>query len=66
VQITGRNLLKDSGTTTTAAVGGDVRFAPYTAPATHTGAPETPTQLSVLVPVDTADGPIRVSTFNDV
>jgi hypothetical protein len=66
VVITGTNLLKDSGTTTTAAVGGDVRFAPYAATATHTGAPETPTQLSVLVPSDAADGPIRVSTFNDV
>jgi hypothetical protein len=66
VVITGTNLLKESGTTTTDAVGGDVRFAPYTATATHTGAPETPTQLSVVVPVDTADGPIRVSTFNDV
>jgi IPT/TIG domain len=66
VVITGTNLLKDSGTTTTAAVGGDVRFAPYAATATHTGAPETPTQLSVLVPSDAADGPIRVSTFNDI
>jgi IPT/TIG domain len=66
VVITGTNLLKDSGTTTIAAVGGDVRFAPYTATATHTGAPETPTQLSALVPSDAADGPIRVSTFNDV
>jgi hypothetical protein len=66
VVITGTNLLKDSATTTTAAVGGDVRFAPYAAPATHTGAPETPTQLSVVVPSDAADGPIRVSTFNDV
>jgi hypothetical protein len=66
VIITGRNLLRNSGTTTTAAVGGDVRFAPYTATATHTGTPETPTQLSVIVPVDVADGPIRVSTFNDV
>jgi hypothetical protein len=66
VVITGTNLLKDSGTTTTAAVGGDVRFAPYTATATHTGAPETPTQLSVLAPSDVADGPIRVSTFNEV
>jgi hypothetical protein len=66
VVITGTNLLKDSATTTTAAVGGDVRFAPYAATTTHTGAPETPTQLSVLVPSDAADGPIRVSTFNDV
>jgi hypothetical protein len=66
VVITGTNLLKDSGTTTTAAVGGNVRFAPYTATATHSGAPETPTQLSVVVPSDAADGQIRVSTFNDV
>ena len=66
VVITGTNLLKDSGTTTTAAMGGDVRFAPHTATATHSGAPETPTQLSVVVPSDAADGPIRVSTFNDV
>jgi IPT/TIG domain len=66
VTITGTNLLKDSGTATTAAVGGDVRFAPYTATATHSGLPEAPTQLSVVVPSDAADGPIRVSTFNDV
>jgi len=66
VTITGTNLLKDSGTATTAAVGGDVRFAPYTATATHPGAPETPTQLSVVVPSGAADGQIRVSTFNDV
>jgi hypothetical protein len=66
VVITGTNLLKYSGTTTTEAMGGDVRFAPYAATATHTGAPETPTQLSVLVPADTADGSIRLSTFNDV
>jgi IPT/TIG domain len=66
VVITGTNLLKDSATSTTAAVGGDVRFAPYAATATHTGAPETPTQLSVLVPSGAADGAIRVSTFNDV
>jgi hypothetical protein len=66
VAITGTNLLKDSGTTTTAAVGADVRFAPYTATATHSGAPETPTQLSVVVPSDAADGQIRVSTLNDV
>jgi IPT/TIG domain len=66
VTILGTNLLKSSGTATTAPVGGDVRFAPYTATATHTGAPETPKQLSVLVPLDAADGPIRVSTFNDI
>jgi IPT/TIG domain len=66
VTVIGTNLLKSSGTAATASVGGDVRFAPYTATATHTGAPETPKQLSVLVPLDAADGPIRVSTFNDV
>jgi hypothetical protein len=66
VMIIGTNLLKSSGMTTTAAVGGDVRFAPYTATATHTGTPETPTRLTVLVPPGTIDGPIRVSTFNDV
>lgn len=64
--IVGTNLLKSSGTAASPAVGGDVRFAPYTATATHTGAPETPQQLSVLVPSDAADGPIRVSTFNDI
>jgi hypothetical protein len=67
VVIAGTNLLKDSGTTTTAAEGGDVRFAPYAATATHTVPNvDTPTSLSVLVPSDAADGPIRVSTFNDV
>ena len=66
VTIVGTNLLKSSGTATTAAIGGDVRFAPYTATATHTGAPETPKQLSVVVPPDAIDGSIRVSTFNDV
>jgi hypothetical protein len=66
VIIIGTNLLKSSGMTTTAAVGGDVRFAPYTATATHTGTPETPTRHEVLVPPGTIDGPIRVSTFNDV
>jgi hypothetical protein len=67
VLIAGTNLLKDSGTTTTAAVGGDVRFAPYAATATHTVPNvDTSTSLSVLVPSDAADGPIRVSTFNDV
>jgi hypothetical protein len=64
--ILGTNLLRSSGTTTTAPVGGDVRFVPYTDTATHAGAPESPRQLSVLVPSDAADGPIRLSTFNDV
>jgi IPT/TIG domain-containing protein len=66
VTIVGTNLLKSSGTATSPAVGGDVRFAPYTDTATHTGSPETPRQLSVAVPPDAADGPIRVSTFNDI
>jgi hypothetical protein len=43
-----------------------VRFAPYTATATHTDTPETPRQLSVVVPPDADDGRIRVSTFNDI
>jgi hypothetical protein len=66
VTILGTNLLKSSGTATSPAVGGDVRFAPYTATATHTGAPETPGLLNVVVPPDAIDGSIRVSTFNDV
>ena len=66
VTIVGTNLLKSSGTATTAPVGGDVRFAPYTDTAVHTGTPETPKQLSVAVPASAADGRIRVSTFNDV
>jgi hypothetical protein len=66
VMIVGTNLLKNSGTATTASVGGDVRFAPYTATATHTETPETPRQLSVVVPANVADERIRVSTFNDI
>jgi hypothetical protein len=66
VRIIGTNLLKSSGTATTASVGGDVRFNQYTTTATHTGKPETPRQLSVVVPSGAVDGPIRVSTFNDV
>jgi IPT/TIG domain len=66
VMILGTNLLKSSGTATTASVGGDVRFGPYTSTATHTETPETPTQLNVVVPASAEDGPIRVSTFNDV
>jgi hypothetical protein len=66
VTIIGTNLLKSSGTTTTAPAGGDVRFAPYTAAATHDGTPESPRQFSVVVPPDTVDGSIRVSTFNDI
>jgi hypothetical protein len=66
VTIIGTNLLKSSGTATSPPVGGDVRFAPYTATATHTGTQESPRQLSVVVPPDTIDGQIRVSTFNDI
>jgi IPT/TIG domain len=66
VRIIGTNLLKISGTATTASVGGDVRFTPFTTTATHTVTPETPRQLSVVVPSGAADGPIRVNTFNDV
>jgi hypothetical protein len=66
VTIVGTNLLKSSGTATSPAVGGDVRFAPYTDTATHTGTPETPRQLSVAVSPGADDGRIRVSTFNDV
>ena len=66
VTILGTNLLKSSGTTATAPVGGDFRFAPYTATATHTETPENPRLLSVVVPPDAIDGSIRVSTFNDV
>ncbi|HEY3212032.1 MAG TPA: IPT/TIG domain-containing protein [Actinomycetota bacterium] len=66
VTIIGTNLLKSSGTATTAPVGGDVRFALYTDTATHTGTQESPRQLSVGVPASAADGRIRVSTFNDI
>jgi hypothetical protein len=66
VTILGTNLLKSSGTAATAPVGGDVRFAPYAATATHTGTPESPGLLSVVVPPDAVDGQIRLSTFNDV
>jgi IPT/TIG domain len=67
VTIVGTNLLKGSGTATTASVGGDVRFARYTTTATHTVPnADTSTSLSVVVPSGTADGPIRVSTFNDI
>jgi hypothetical protein len=66
VTILGTNLLKSSGTATSPAVGGDVRFAPYAATATHTETSESPRLLSVVVPLDAIDGSIRVSTFNDV
>jgi hypothetical protein len=64
VVITGTNLLASADPETTQT---EVRFAPYTASAVHTTPnAETPTTLSVVVPSDAADGPIRVSTFNDV
>jgi hypothetical protein len=66
VAIFGTNLLKSSGTTTSPPVGGDVRFAPYTETATHTGTQENPGLLIVAVPASAADGRIRVSTFNDI
>jgi IPT/TIG domain len=66
VTIFGTNLLKSSGTTTTAPIGADVRFAPYTETAIHTGTQESPRLLTVLVPPGTIDGQIRVSTFNDI
>jgi IPT/TIG domain len=66
VTIIGTNLLKSSGTVTTAPVGGDVRFAPYADTAAHTGTQESPRQLSVVVPASAVDGSIRVSTFNDI
>jgi len=66
VTITGTNLLKGDSPT-----GGDVRFSPYGdtealgfATHTNTGA-ESPTSLQVLVPSGAADGPIRVSTYNN-
>jgi hypothetical protein len=66
VTIFGTNLLKSSGTAANPLVGGDVRFAPYVDMAAHSETPETPMQLSVVVPPSAADGRIRVSTFNDV
>jgi hypothetical protein len=66
VTVFGTNLLKSSGTTRTAPVGGDVRFAPYTETATHTGTQESPRLLTVVLPANADDGRIRVSTFNDI
>jgi hypothetical protein len=67
VTITGTNLLKtggdDSTTPVTAPVGGTVLFNPYTSPAVHTGAAESPTTLSVNVPATAKTGPIKVTTF---
>jgi hypothetical protein len=64
VLITGTNLLASADPETLQT---EVRFAPYTATAVHTTPnAETPKQLSVVVPSGTADGPVRVSTFNDV
>jgi hypothetical protein len=59
VVITGTNLIGPG------LVGGDVRFSPYAAPATHTVPDvDTPTSLSVIAPTGAADGPIRVTTFS--
>jgi hypothetical protein len=64
VLITGKNLLASPDPAMTQT---DVRFAPYTTLAAHTTPnAETPTTLSVVVPSGATDGPIRVSTFNDV
>jgi len=66
VAIAGTNLLSsDNGT------GGVTKFAPYpgvfpAGGATHSNAAtETPEKITVFVPTGAADGPIRVSTFND-
>jgi hypothetical protein len=69
VTITGTNLLK-SANPGTGATNTAVRFAPYTGATTLAGhtSPnaDSPTSLAVIVPSGAADGPIRVSTFNDV
>jgi hypothetical protein len=63
VSITGTNLVQPSGTT---YVGADTEFSPFTGTdgidATHTGAGESPTSLSVLVPTGAKTGPISVET----
>jgi hypothetical protein len=63
VSITGTNLIQPSGTT---YVGADTEFSPFTGTngidATHTGAAESPTSLSVLVPTGAKTGPISVET----
>jgi hypothetical protein len=61
VTITGTNLLN------TGFAGGTVEFAPFDAAglgktASHTGASEDPTSLSVLVPAAAGDGKIQVTT----
>jgi hypothetical protein len=58
VTITGTNLLGPDLT------GGKVRFSPYAANATQP-VPDVsePTSISVIVPSDAADGPIRITTF---
>jgi IPT/TIG domain len=66
VTITGTNLLQDATGTGTLA-GALTEFSPFSAAgngvdATHTGAAESPTQLSVLVPSGAADGVIAVTT----
>jgi hypothetical protein len=67
VTITGTNLIQPLGVNT--FEGADVEFSPFTGTpptdgvdATHTGAAETPTTLTVLVPTGAADGPISVAT----
>jgi IPT/TIG domain len=55
VTIVGTNLLKDSNT------GGDVKFFDNKM-ATHSGAAESPAQLSVVVPAGATTGPISVTT----
>jgi IPT/TIG domain len=55
VTITGTNLLQSP------TLGGNVRFAPYSANATPVvGAAVSPTEISVNVPAGAADGPIQV------
>jgi hypothetical protein len=60
VTITGTNLIDGS------FAGGLVEFSPFVGTngvdATHTGAAEDPTSLTVLVPATAADGPIAVTT----
>jgi hypothetical protein len=56
VTITGTNLLKST------LLGGDVEFAPYTAPPT-TATAVSPTEIMVDVPAGAQDGPLTVTTF---
>ena len=68
VTITGTNLIQASGTPT-AFSGAQVEFSPFGGTggavgitATHTGAAETPTSVTVLVPTGAKTGPISVTT----